>query len=252
MREKIKQSVSQPLANEEQIAERVALLLKAKQSYYNDDIPLMSDAEFDRLEEQLRKWSPAHAYFTMVGIKSPGYEKSGEKITHKVAMLSMDKAKELDGVEAWLERLLTNSPFKEFDCTLQGRETPLCVEPKIDGISASCYYENGILQYVATRGDGIQGQNISHIAPFITDIPKQIPAALNQLEVRGELYIPKTCSELQADGRPLRNICAGLIHRKEPSKESSGKQPVEEEPRNATVKPFTFCRLSMPTATPGA
>ncbi|WGK70053.1 hypothetical protein P0082_04115 [Candidatus Haliotispira prima] len=218
------------------VKERVQLLSRARQTYYNGSEPFFSDAEFDRLEEELSEWQPDHPYFRAVGppvetgILAEG--RSTEKVKHEVAMLSMDKAKEVAGVEAWFRRLLDNCPDLSPDAQL-------CVQPKIDGISASCCYRNGKLEYIATRGDGRQGQNVSHIAPFVADIPKEIdislwPAGvqvpgvgegrLPDFEVRGELYVPKdTKSDIKSDAesdsggdaRPLRNICAGLINRKE-------------------------------------
>ncbi len=201
----------------------VTQLLQAKAAYYNGS-PLMSDAEFDQLEEQLRKQQPNHPYFNQVGFEVMD-DTNTDKITHKVAMLSMDKAKQVAGINAWFQRLQDSSLLK------LNLETPLCIQPKIDGISASCYYQNDKLQYVASRGDGRQGQNISHIAPFIKDIPAELDITaihnlqyegienLANFEVRGELYLPKNGNIVQTGGRPLRNICAGLINRKEQSPE---------------------------------
>ncbi len=199
--------------NGQELEQYVQLLLRAKEAYYNGSEPLLSDEEFDRLEDELRRRAPEAPYFALVGHDT---RTATEKVRHQVPMLSMDKAKQLAGVEAWFLRLLDN-------CPLLSRDTALCVQPKIDGISASCYYRNGRLQYVATRGDGRQGQNISHIAPIVADIPELLgissetkSAVPAQLEVRGELYLPRdTDLARKAEGRPLRNICAGLINRKE-------------------------------------
>ena len=191
----------------QRIARRVELLQQAKEAYYNGAQPLLSDAEFDRLEDELREWQPQHPYFNVVGRAAPAAPDGADKIRHEVPMLSMDKVKKVVGVEAWFQRLLDNS-------TQLRRDTPLCIQPKIDGISASCVYRAGKLRYVATRGDGRQGQNISHLAPFVEDIPQVLAQSLD-LEVRGELYVPKDIATVRGNERPLRNICAGLINRKE-------------------------------------
>lgn len=175
----------------------VKQLLEAKEAYYNSDTQIMSDKEFDTLEEKLRELEPDNEYFSIVGAKA-----SGEKIQHRITMLSMGKAKIPSDVIKWLEKLdLDNS-------------TNYLIQPKIDGISATCCYKNGILSYVSTRGDGQSGQDITHIADFIADIPKSINFCNEEIEIRGELYLPKD-TKLDIEGKPLRNRCAGLINRKE-------------------------------------
>ena len=65
------------------------------------------------------------------------------------------------------------------------------IEPKIDGLSATCRYRDGKLIYTATRGDGEYGQDISHIAEYVKDIPGAISFTMDDIEVRGELYLPR-------------------------------------------------------------
>ena len=217
-----------------------ALLEKAKAAYYHSATPIMSDAEFDRLEDELRELEPEHPYFGLIGAELPissNEEKTGEpkqitapdgaKIRHAVAMLSMDKAKQIEGVYAWFERLLEKQVHS--GSIGLNRDALLCVQPKIDGISASCRYRNGRLESLATRGDGSLGQNISHIAPFISDIPQNISDLPDDsFEVRGELYVAQNDSSdeqsvgdvnAQNGSIPLRNICAGLINRKQQNAE---------------------------------
>ncbi|OQX28509.1 MAG: hypothetical protein B0D92_08540 [Spirochaeta sp. LUC14_002_19_P3] len=177
-------------------------LNQARTAYYSTSSPLMSDAEFDALEEELRRLAPHHPYFTQVGYIIG----EGEKITHRVPLLSMGKAKDLSEVEKWLRRLEPQADWK------------LTVQPKIDGLSATLLYKNGQLRYIATRGDGISGQNISHIAGYIKDIPQTIPFTREPVEVRGELHLPRDTA-LDTGGRPLRNNCVGLINRKDSREE---------------------------------
>ena len=173
-------------------------LEKAREAYYNSDSPLMSDDEFDALEEELKKLAPGHAYFSTIGF-SPGVS---DKIEHSVPMLSMGKTKNLEGVRKWLARLNL------------GSKTSIVVQPKVDGLSASLCYESGVLRYISSRGDGVRGQNISHIARFLEDIPDTVFFTKETVEIRGELHLPKD-TRFDTGGKPLRNNCVGLINRKD-------------------------------------
>jgi DNA ligase (NAD+) len=131
-----------------------------------------------------------------------GFSGGGAKIRHRVPMLSMGKAKNLEETEKWLKRL--DLPA----------ETALTVQPKIDGLSASLYYRDSQLRYVATRGDGESGQDISHISAYLDDIPSNIHFTDEPVEIRGELHLPKDTG-YETGGKPLRNNCVGLINRKD-------------------------------------
>lgn len=177
--------------------EIVMTLTKARDAYYNSDTPLMSDTEFDELEDRLRAIDPENPYFTSVG-QSPV---QGLKITHATPMLSMAKAKNMDEINSWIKKLAVPA------------EQSFVIEPKIDGLSATCMYRNGKLAYVATRGDGVAGQDITHISGYVRDILVKI-SINGDVEVRGELYLPRDTS-FNTEGKPLRNSCVGLINRKE-------------------------------------
>lgn len=196
----------------------VRRLEEAREAYYNSDAPLMSDAEYDALEDELRSADPENPYFTTVGFPAADAPDAADaadtddaadapdtgapKVRHRVPMLSMAKAKDLGETEKWLRRL---APEPEWT---------LAVQPKIDGVSASLLYEGGELRGAATRGDGVQGQDISRITPYLPDIPRRISFTRDAVEVRGELHLPKD-TDYDTGGRPLRNNCVGLINRKE-------------------------------------
>ncbi len=180
------------------IDEIVRLLTDAKEAYYNSDTPIMSDAEFDELEEGLKRIDPGNPYFSSVGTVL----EQGEKIRHKTPMLSMAKAKNIDDVRTWLKRLA--------GVEIHG----FVLEPKIDGLSATCRFSGGKLLYVATRGDGEVGQDVTHIAGYVSDIPQNLSFTKDEIEIRGELYLPRN-TEYNTEGKPLRNSCVGLINRKE-------------------------------------
>ncbi len=180
------------------IEQIVSQLLEARDAYYNSDFPLISDAEFDALEDRLRQLDAENDYFKTVG----SIAEETAKIVHSRPMLSMQKAKSIDEIKKWIQKVDPSSKYT------------YCIEPKIDGLSASCVYRKGKLVYVATRGDGIKGQDISHVAEFIKDIPAEIKFSNKEIEIRGELYLPKN-TEYDTEGRPLRNNCVGLINRKE-------------------------------------
>ena len=183
------------------VNEIVQKLTQARTVYYNSETPIMTDGEFDILEDQLRELDPGNAYFSTVGIL-PENDGTGGKIRHDIPMLSMGKAKNIGQVEKWMKKLgLSESQV-------------YCIQPKIDGLSASCRYRNGELVYVATRGDGSTGQDISHIARYMDDIKDSISFTKEDVEIRGELYLPKD-TKYDTKGKPLRNNCVGLINRKE-------------------------------------
>lgn len=177
--------------------EIVRLLTEARDAYYNSDAPVMSDAEFDELEEKLRSIDPENPYFSSVGLPSA----QGAKITHATPMLSMAKAKNMEEITSWIKKLAVPAG------------QAFVIEPKIDGLSATCMYKNGKLAYVATRGDGVTGQDITHIAEYVKDVRSTI-SFKGDVEVRGELYLPRD-TDFNTEGKPLRNSCVGLINRKE-------------------------------------
>ncbi len=176
----------------------VKKLTEAKDYYYNND-PIMDDEDFDRWEDALKQLDPDNDYFKVVGSPvSQGNNK--QKVKHLYPMLSMAKGKSIEDIEKWLVKSFNNR--YEF-----------CITPKYDGLSFTAKYNQGKLVYLSTRGTGLEGQDITNKVKYITNIPKVI-IDNRELEIRGELILEKQYSDYFKN-KPLRNICVGLINRKE-------------------------------------
>ena len=177
--------------------EIVQQLIAAKDAYYNGE-PFMTDSDFDSLENRLKIINPKNKYFNMVGISSP----HSKKISHYYRMRSLQKANEDNDFRLWYQR--NKIPFN----------TDLTVMHKIDGLSGSAKYENGKIVYLATRGNGLEGQDISHLIPHI-NIPKEI-SEKTTIYVRGEFVIKKNSPLVSLyPNSPLRNLASGIINRKD-------------------------------------
>ena len=172
----------------------VSELLDAKEKYYLDT-PIMSDEEFDKLEDRLRVLDPYNKYFSIVGTNVKG----SANIKHTIPMLSCGKAKTVEELQDWMNKIGFTSNY--------------VVMPKVDGLSCSIKYTNGKLSYISTRGNGIEGQEITWLKDFL-NIPQSINPSKDWQEVRGEIYLPKNTT-LETNGKPLRNIASGLVNRKD-------------------------------------
>lgn len=157
--------------------------------YYTLDTPLISDAQYDTLLNELR--SIESAYPDLRTPDSPTQRVGSAplsrfpKVQHPVPMLSLGNAFSAADLHAWLERVRR----------IVG-DTPLCfvVEPKIDGLAVALTYVEGVLSIGATRGNGTIGEDITTNLRTIKDVPLRIPVAGGtppaRLEVRGEVYLP--------------------------------------------------------------
>ena len=193
--------------------------------YYREDAPSVSDADYDALRQRnaqiearfpllVRPDSPSHR----VGTKAS--EKFG-KVVHRVPMLSLDNAFDDADVDEWLARVRRFLGLKEDEAV------PVTAEPKIDGLSASLRYENGLLVQAATRGDGYEGEDITANAKTASDIPLRLRGKPPKiLEVRGEVYMThKDFAALnkrqEKEGKPLfvnpRNTAAGAVRQLDPA-----------------------------------
>ncbi len=153
--------------------------------YYNLDNPIISDSEYDALMQELIKLE--QAYPDLITSDSPTQRVGGGVLdkfttyTHRDSLLSLDNAfslADLRDFERRISQVVTNPTY--------------VVELKIDGVSISLVYENGLLVTAATRGDGNVGEDVTLNVKTIKNIPLKLEKNIPQLEVRGEIYMPKT------------------------------------------------------------
>jgi DNA ligase (NAD+) len=178
------------LSNQQASAELSRLakeLSKANRLYYTQDAPTITDAQYDALK---KRNSEIEKKFPELKRDDSPSDKVGapvsetfSKITHEVKMLSLGNA-------------FNNEDVAEFDARIRkylgvrAKEVLLyTAEPKIDGLSLSLRYENGILIHAVTRGDGEVGENVTNNARTITDIPQKLKNAPDIVEIRGEVYM---------------------------------------------------------------
>jgi len=163
--------------------------------YHTLDDPVISDAEYDRLMQQLRQLEAEHP--ELITPDSPtnrvGAEPLAvfEKVTHPIPMTSLGNAFDDGDMRNWLARVERLLPA---GLTVDNLE--FVVEPKIDGLAMALTYENGLLVRGATRGNGVEGENVTANVRTVKNIPLRIPAAVDgppapaRIEVRGEVYMP--------------------------------------------------------------
>ncbi len=165
------------------INELKEILNEASVAYYVNDNPIMEDYEYDKLMNELimlENENPEYKTFDSPTNRIGGEVLSKfEKVTHSVKMASLSDAFSLDELRGFDKRVKNVAPTATYLCEL-----------KIDGLSVSLKYENGILVQGATRGNGIVGENITHNVKTIKSIPLKLKEPLT-IEVRGEIYMPK-------------------------------------------------------------
>lgn len=182
------------------VQELEKLIIHHKGLYYAGK-PVISDAEYDKLELELKNLDSTNSVLNLVGTVASGLE----KVKHDQKMLSLDKVYSKEELEKWVGDEEVVSTFK------------------VDGVSCSLIYENGHLVMAKTRGDGSFGENITEKVRWVEELPKTI-TLLNRIEIRGELYTTEESffqlsNEMIERGleKPSsqRNIVAGLMGRKE-------------------------------------
>ncbi len=183
--------------------------------YYQSDAPEISDFEFDQLLERLKTLETEHP--ELVTPDSPtqrvgGKAASLQPFTHTVPLMSLDNSYDLAELKAFTERC---------EKLAEGRKLDYVAELKIDGLSVSLHYENGILVTGATRGDGQTGDEVTQNVKTIRTIPLRLKVdAPEHAEVRGEAFLSrsqfaKINAELEMQGEKTfanpRNCASGTL-----------------------------------------
>lgn len=203
---------------EKRIAELSELLNKYTYQYYVLNNPEVSDYDFDMLMQELK--SLEGQFPELISPVSPTQRVGGvadgrfEKVQHTVQMASLQDVFSVEQVENFINKCKEELESPEFS-----------VEPKIDGLSVSLEYRNGLLVRGSTRGDGFVGEDVTANLKTIRSIPLKIENAPEFLEVRGEVYMPRNSflelvekQELN-DEQPFknpRNAASGSLRQKDP------------------------------------
>lgn len=182
-------------------------------AYYVKNEPLISDYEYDQLLKELKEIESK--YPEIIVPYSPSFRVGYKAVSsistrkHEVKMMSLENTYNYDEVKHFLERIKKKVPS----------HFTLVLEPKIDGVAISLIYENGLLQYGITRGDGYTGEDVTHNVKTIRSVPLKINIK-ELLIIRGEVYLKlsdfeKINVDRSKNGLPLfanpRNAAAGTL-----------------------------------------
>ena len=210
------------------------LVRKYRFAYYQEDEPLVPDAEFDALFRRLEEIEALHP--ELVANDSPTQEVGGEvsaafaAVEHLQRMYSLEDVFSLEELEAWITK--AEAGVSKLGDTAR---PAWLTELKIDGLAVNLLYRDGKLVRAATRGDGTTGEDITHNVLTIKEIPQELTGAgfPPEMEIRGEVFIPsKAFAEfnealIEAGKAPLanpRNAAAGSLRQKDPAE--TAKRPL--------------------------
>jgi len=193
------------------------LLKKYKDAYYNGQ-PLVSDAAFDQLEDELRGLDPKHPVLASVGAPVPAKAKpraagapvtEWEKAQHKIPMGSLNKATDEAEFDAWVKRCEEHAAREK----LPKVHGDLFVTEKLDGISLEVIYENGVMTAAITRGDGQVGERITTNVARMKGVPAKLAEPLD-ISVRGEIILKLSDMKRSfPNASNARNMASGTAKR---------------------------------------
>ena len=196
--------------------EKINKLKKHNELYFSKDKPVITDKEYDDLKKNILELEEKYSFLNNKDSpsKNVGFKPSKifQKQKHKVPMLSLSNVFDMEDLmnfEKKIKNYLDFSSNQSFEYS---------VEPKIDGISASLTYKNGILESGLSRGDGYEGEVITENLKTISDIPKKLDFKDFPLdiEIRGEVYIKKNdFKKLKAKFANPRNAASGSLRQKD-------------------------------------
>ncbi|SOC13955.1 DNA ligase (NAD+) [Rhodobacter sp. JA431] len=201
-----------------ELHELEAILERANKAYHLDDEPFLTDAEFDALKRRAfdieKKYPELKELFSPEFMLGARPNERFERVNHAVRMLSLGNGFSDENIADFVERM------RSYLGLAAEAPLPCTAEPKIDGLSLSLRYENGVLVQAATRGDGAVGENVTENARTIADIPQKLTGAPDVLEVRGEVYMSHedfaalNARQLEKGDKPFanpRNAAAGSL-----------------------------------------
>lgn len=187
----------------------VDLLQRASEAYYNEQ-PILSDAEFDALREELQEIAPGHPFLSQVGAPP---SKKWPNVPHGIPMGSLNKVTNADELNDWYRGVVLTK-------AIQASKYPdrLILSEKLDGISLSLRYEGGRLQQAVTRGDGATGLEITRNARMFKGVPEEVSDFSGF--IRGEVVLRKSdllnCAQ---EYKSLRNAANGIAKRESDPKD---------------------------------
>jgi len=191
-------------------------LKKHDKAYFQDDNPLISDKDYDDIKKEILNLEKKYKYLRDQNSPSNkvGYKPSDKfkKVSHDVPMLSLSNAFSKEDIEDFFKKIRNFLNFKNTEKII------FSSEPKIDGISASLKYIDGIFVLGLSRGDGKTGEDITNNLKTINEIPKKIDKSNfpKILEVRGEVYISKSdFKKINKNFSNPRNAAAGSLRQKD-------------------------------------
>lgn len=224
-----------PVDAVERVNELRATLQRARDQYYLEDAPELPDAVYDSLNRELADLE--NQYPSLKTVDSPtqtvggGVAEQFTPATHQHRMYSLDDAMDLDELDEWLAR--TREAV--------GHSLSYCCELKIDGSSIALTYDRGTLVRAATRGDGSVGENVTANILQVKDVPRHLSIESGAMgfsqpiEVRGEVYMPRSSFERLNDAISLENDEIMLYNAEIDAGERTGR-------KLALKKSFANCR----------
>ena len=195
---------------------KIKLLQKHNKNYYDKNSPIITDQEFDLLKIEITQLEVKYEY--LINSQSPtktvGFKpsKNFNKVKHKVPMLSLGNAFNEEDLKNFEKKIVNFLSLKD------SRTIVYSAEPKIDGISASLIYVNGIFVKGLSRGDGTEGEDITQNLKTINDIPTEVTTKNfpKEIDIRGEVFIENNdFKKINEKFANPRNAASGSLRQKD-------------------------------------
>ena len=230
---------------DDQIARQLMLMLTAQIdgsliAYHSSDEPIMTDSEFDTMFDELRMLEEEYPH--LAELNSPTQRvgakpiSSFKQVKHSIEMLSLQNAFTKKDMSAWLNKVQEAA----------GYDASIIVEPKYDGLALALIYKDRKLVLALTRGDGKTGEDVTHNAKTIANIPMMLPdRAPSHIEIRGEVVINKA----DLDKANVRRIASGKNPFANPRNAAAGSMR-QLDPNECAKRPLTFIAYGIGTSDP--